>query len=423
MIPEIVKIEKEGKNYLLFNKRGMVLELSSKEYSIFSRFARQKRFPSLHKEFFNRLCSYEMTSFNGYKARKVPVEYSQKLLNHNSPEPVFKSPIVAHLGLTSSCNMGCKYCSVRKPYNKVSELSTAEWKKVIGKLAGLGVFQIGFTGGEPTLRKDIVELAKHVTKNKCTFNLTTNGWNLDEKLIVSLKKEGMRQCQVSLDCHIPAVNDRLRGKNSFEHACYAIKLLKRNGIVVGIDCVVSKNNLPHITEFVRWLSKEDIPYLTLIKIKQGDLSLETFKRLYPGYFEYGKVIEQICSRENVMPCVTLDCGSVSNLQYTLNDDELRKVPIAGCPAGHTLLSIAPNGDIYPCVALGSPEFYIGNALKDDLNHLWNDNTILQELRQVKSEVKGRCKDCSRLDHCRAGCRGIAYSLYNDVWESDKTCRR
>lgn len=423
MLSNIVRIEREGRSYLLFNKRGMVLELNKREYEIFKSYAYQEKFPSKHKTFFNKLCSYEMTDFGGYDAKSVPVEYSQKLLYHNSSKPVFKSPIVAHLGLTAACNMKCRYCSVRKPYHKVKELSTLEWKNVIDKLAGLGVFQIGFTGGEPTLRKDIVDLAKYVTKNKCTFNLTTNGWNLDEDLVLALKEAGMRQCQVSLDCHVASVNDRLRGKGAFEHAYSAIKLLKKHDIIVGIDCVVSNNNLGYVSDFVGWLSKEQIPYLTLIKIKQGDLSLENFKQLYPDYFKYSKIIEQLCNRKNALPCVTLDCGSVSNLQYTLKDDELKKVPIAGCPAGHTLLSIAPNGNIYPCAALGSHEFNVGNALKDDLQKIWKNSTILCELRQVKSEIKGQCKNCSRLDHCRAGCRGIAYSLYDDVWESDKTCRR
>ncbi|MCG2718312.1 MAG: radical SAM protein [Nanoarchaeota archaeon] len=423
MIPNIIKIEKEGKNYILFNKRGMVLELTAKEYSVFKKYAGQKKIPKNHEEFFNKLCCYEMTEFEDHAPTNVPKEYSQKLFHHNSDKPVFKSPIIAHLGITSACNMKCRYCSIRQPYNKIKELSTDDWKIIIKKLADLGVFQIGFTGGEPTLRKDLINLARYVSSLDCTFNLTTNCWKLDEKLISKLKEAGMRQCQVSLDCHVPKVNDKLRAKGSFKSVSKAIDLLKKYDISVGIDCVVSKNNLNHIPEFVEWLSKKDVPYLTLIKIKQGDLPLEVFKKLLPDYFEYSQIIEKLCDRKNADPCVTLDCGSVSNLQYTLKDDELSKVPIAGCPMGHTLLSISPNGDIYPCVALSSQEFKVGNALKDDLKSMWKDNNVLKELRLVKSKVQGICKGCDRLDHCRGGCRGIAYSLYGNLWESDKTCLR
>lgn len=421
VIKNIIKIEKEGNNYILFNKRGMVLELSLHEYIIFKKFAQQKHFPKEHHDFFNKLCYYEMTNFEGYTPKKVSIEYSQKLLHHNSNKPVFKSPIIAHLGITSVCNMRCEYCSIRKPYNKTRELSTEEWKIIIKKLADLGIFQIGFTGGEPTLRKDLVELAQYVDSLKCTFNLTTNCWNVSEQLIIDLKKSGMRQCQVSLDCYIPGINDRLRTKGSFERVLKTIRLLKRHNVAVGIDCVVSKNNIKYIPGFVKWLGKQLVPFLTLIKIKQGDLPLKKFKELLPDYIEYSKLIDQLCNRENINPCITLDCGSVSNLQYALKDEELVKVPIAGCPVGHTLLSVSPNGDMYPCVALSNHEFKIGNALKDDIKDIWLNNMVLHKLRELKSRVKGQCSKCSRLDHCRAGCRGIAYSLYNELWESDKTC--
>jgi len=200
-------------------------------------------------------------------------------------------------------------------------------------------------------------------------------------------------------------------------------MLLSNGFIVGVDCVVSNNNLKCIPEFVKWLEKEKVHGLTLIKIKKGDLPLGGFRKQLPGYLEYSKLIEELCDRVNEMPNVTIDCGSVSNLEYTLKDNELDIVPVAGCPVGHTLLSIAPNGDIYPCVALNQAEFKLGNALKDDLEKIWNNSEVLKELRSVKSKIHGKCKGCDRLDHCRGGCRGIAYSLYNHLWESDKTCGR
>ncbi|MBU1031054.1 MAG: radical SAM protein [Nanoarchaeota archaeon] len=401
----------------------MVLELTKKEHETFKKHAHKKRFPKEHKQFFETLSAYEMTNFEDYQPKRIPIKYSQKLLNHNDSTPVFKSPIIAHLGITSACNMNCKYCSIRTPYHKLKELSTNEWKKIIKKLCDLGVFQIGFTGGEPTLRKDIVELAKFVTAQKSTFNLTTNCWKLDEKLIVELKNVGMKQCQVSLDCHTPKINDKLRTKGSAKKVSEAIKLLQKHEIIVGIDCVVSKNNLTHIPEFVKWLNKMNVQYLTIIKIKQGDLPIKTFKKLLPGYNEYSKLIEQLCNRENINPCITIDCGSVSNLHYTLKNEEIKKIPVAGCPAGHTLLSISPNGDIFPCVALSKEKHKIGNALHDDLKKIWVENNTLRELREIKKRVTGKCKTCDRLNHCRAGCRGIVESLYNDLWASDITCEK
>lgn len=423
MMKDIVKVEREGNAYVLFNTRGMVLELTEEEYALFRKHGNQKRFPAEHADFFNTLTSYGMTSFEEYTPAKAPLRYSRKLLTHQGETPVFKAPLIAHLGLTSQCNMRCAYCSVRQPYNALKELSTAQWKSVITKLCSLGVFQIGLTGGEPTLRKDIVELARHITAQKATFNLTTNCWALTEELIHELKDAGMRQCQLSLDCHLPEVNDALRQKGSCERVKSAMRLLKRQGITVGIDCVVSNNNIAHIPGLVRWLASEEIPYLTLIKLKQGDLPLERFRELLPGYGEYSRLIESLCNRRNENPCVTVDCGSVSNLHYTLKEHELDRMPVAGCPVGHTLLSIAPNADVFPCVALSAPEFRLGNALTDDLAEMWQTNGMLRQLRQVKRRVEGKCGSCPRLDYCRGGCRGIVYALSQRLWQSDNTCER
>lgn len=423
VISNLVKTEKFEGSYVLFNKAGLVLELNRKEYRIFREHADKQALPITHRQFFKKLCDYGVTSFRDYTPEKPDKVYSKRLLGANTRKPAFKAPIITHLGLTNTCNMGCEYCSVRQGYFGMNELTTEEWKGVITKLADLGVFQIGLTGGEPTLRKDLLEIAKHIEDSNCTFNLTTNAYNLDEDLIKKLVAAGLRQCQVSLDSNIASVNDKLRGKGTCDRIKKGIKLLKKHAVCVGIDCVVSNNNIDYIPQLVRWLSENSIQYLTLIKIKQGALSPRRFSVLLPGYSKYCATLENLAKRRNTNPCVTIDCGSVNNLQNVLKEEELETVPVAGCPSGHTLLSIAPNGDIYPCVALGGSEFKVGNALNDDLKDLWLNSPVLGNLREVKKRVTGRCASCNRLDYCRGGCRGLAYSLSSKLWASDITCNR
>ncbi|MCX6774831.1 MAG: radical SAM protein, partial [DPANN group archaeon] len=258
-------------------------------------------------------------------------------------------------------------------------------------MADWGVFQIGFTGGEPTLRKDIVELAKYVCKNGCVFNLTTNGWFLDEELVSKLISAGMKQCQVSMDSHIPAIHDALRGKGSCEKVMKSIQLLKSKGVAVGIDCVVSKNNIKLIPDFIEWIRKENLPYLTLLKLKKGDLSQEDFLSLSPSYEEYSGLIRHVCSRgKNENPNITLDCGSVSNLQAVAEKKKFENIPTSGCPIGHHLICIAPNGDVYACAALLDKKFCLGNALTDNLEKIWTNNSLLKNFRLVKKKIIGRC---------------------------------
>lgn len=425
MLKNIVKIKKEGAEYLIFTSKGMLISLNKEEFELFNKYGKKKEIKEEYKDFLSKLAYFGVLEFKNFKPKEQTKTYDLSLKDHNSSSPLYPSPILAHLAITNKCNMACKYCSVRNIHKKIKqeELTTEQWKNIIGKLADWGVFQIGFTGGEPTLRKDIIELARFVSKKGCVFNMTTNGWLLDEKLVDKLVKAGMKQCQVSLDSHIPEIHDNLRGNNSYERVIKAINLLKKKKVAVGIDCVVSKNNLSSIPEFIEWIAKEKIPYLTLIKIKKGDLSYEDFVKLSPDYKEYSDLIKQICLREkNENPNITLDCGSVSNIQAVTKKENFSNIPIAGCPIGHHLICISPNGEIYACAALLEKNLCLGNILSGDIIKIWNKNILLKKLRLIKSTIKGKCRTCERLDFCRGGCRGIANSISKSLFVSDPTCK-
>jgi AdoMet-dependent heme synthase len=360
----IIKIDRRKGEYLIFSKEGMLLSLDKNEFRIFQEFGDKKNIDFDNKFFLSKLVSYGILEFENYKINRdidqqKEREYDLSLYYHNLEKPIYPAPILAHLAITNKCNMNCLYCSVRKlhSFNK-KELSTEEWKKIIKKLADFGVFQIGFTGGEPTLRKDLPELVKFTHELGCVCNLTTNGWFLDEKLVEKLIKAGLKQCQVSLDSHIEKIHDKLRGEGSFKRAVSAIELLKKKEVVVGIDCVISKNNIGSILDMVKWIKEKQIPYLTLIKLKKGDLTKKDYEKLALDYIKYSDLIKEICKREsNKDPNITLDCSSVSNLQNIAKKEELLKIPIAGCPIGHHLICSSPEGDIYPCAALLDKKFY------------------------------------------------------------------
>ena len=424
MIKDIVKIKREGKDFLIFSSFGMLISLDKKEYSIFKKYGKSKKISSKHKDFLGKLASYGILEFENYKPEIIKKEYDLSLKDHDSSKPIYPAPVLAHLAITNKCNMACKYCSVRNLHKKIcsNELSTSQWKKIISKLSNWGVFQIGFTGGEPTLRKDIIELVYYVHKKGCACNLTTNGWFLDEKLVKELSDAGLKQCQVSLDSHILQIHEKLRGEGSFARVIKSIELLKKKGIAVGIDCVVSKNNIHTIPSFIKWIENNKIKYLTLIKLKKGDLSDADFHKLSPDYSAYSEIIRNVCLRKtNENPNITLDCGSTCNLQQVASIEKFSKTPVSGCPLGHHLICISPNGDIYPCAALLEKKFHLGNILEDDIKLIWNDHLLLKQFRQIKSKINGKCKNCERLDLCRGGCRGISYSASEKMFESDPSC--
>lgn len=412
----------------MFNENGRLVELTKKESELFDKYGKLKTFPDNltlnEKNILQNLCDLELIDYKDYNPKITKKNFSHKLYYSDSGKSIHPAPLLAHLAITSLCNMRCKYCSVREnhAHQDGRELTTEEWKIIIKKLSDAGVFQIGFTGGEPTLRKDIIELMKYTEDMGCVCNLTTNGWLFTKEFARKMADTKIKQCQISLDSFDKNIHDGLRGAGSLERVEKTISLLHDEGIHVGIDCVVSKNNIRDIPNMIRECEKRKVEYVTLIKLKKGDLDEKTFQELVPDYDEYGKLIESLCFRENKMPNVTIDCASISNLQYTLKDEELTRIPTAGCPIGHNLICISPNGDIYPCAALMGPEFRLGNILKDDFKEIWNNNPVLKNLRSIKRNVVGKCKNCPRLDFCRGGCRGISQTLAGDLFAGDKSCK-
>ena len=104
---------------------------------------------------------------------------TRDLLDRDIPFHDLDEPCeVVHLEISNRCNMSCPYCYVREKRGKA--LSTGQWRAILADLAGYGVFQVTFGGGEPTLREDLKELALHTRRLGLNLCMTTNGLRLPE---------------------------------------------------------------------------------------------------------------------------------------------------------------------------------------------------------------------------------------------------
>jgi cyclic pyranopterin phosphate synthase len=109
------------------------------------------------------------------------------------------------LSLTDRCNFHCSYCSPLAPERHEDPLTRPEVARLVGLFARLGVRRIRLTGGEPTLRRDLVEIVRDVAS--CPgieeVALTTNGQALAE-LAGPLRQAGVGRINISLDTLDPA---------------------------------------------------------------------------------------------------------------------------------------------------------------------------------------------------------------------------
>jgi len=162
--------------------------------------------------------------------------------------------------LTNNCNFNCKYCKPKGSKSFTKDVPTPKVKEIISTFTTLGVDKIRFTGGEPFLRKDFLEILKFTSNISSLKNisLTTNGIYLDkhlDKLVVNKVKS----INISLDTLKANKFKEITGGN-LEKVLANIKLAtKIKGLKVKINCVLIKDfNLDEIHDFIELTRELDI---------------------------------------------------------------------------------------------------------------------------------------------------------------------
>src|SRR5882672_8358479 len=124
--------------------------------------------------------------------------------------------------LTYRCPLKCPYCSNPLELRRYrQELDTETWQRVLAEAAGLGVIHVNFSGGEPLVRRDLVELVAEARRRNLFSTLITSAMGADEPRLSALRDAGLDALQISLQDTRAVENDWLGGAHSYETKCRA----------------------------------------------------------------------------------------------------------------------------------------------------------------------------------------------------------
>ena len=153
--------------------------------------------------------------------------------------------------ITYRCPLQCPYCSNPLELARYrNELDTSAWVRVFEQAADLGVAQLHLSGGEPLVRRDVLDLVRAARECELYSNLSTGATLADERMIESLRKAGLDHLQVSLLDTERESNDRLAGAPSWGRKRDAVLAAKRIGFPVTLNVVLHRHNLERIGEVV-----------------------------------------------------------------------------------------------------------------------------------------------------------------------------
>jgi 12,18-didecarboxysiroheme deacetylase len=366
------------------------------------------------------------------------LRYSRKsgdLPSHLLQFSADKKPVVVW-NMTRRCNLKCIHCySNSADMDYPDELTTGEGKKLIDDLAAFGSPVILFSGGEPLLRKDLLELARYATDKKMRAVISTNGTLITKKIAAELQKIGLSYVGVSLD-GLEKTHDKFRGKKgAFAGAIEGIRNCRDAGIKVGIRFTVNKHNVADVPAMFELLRREKIERLCFYhlvyagrgsKLRDEDLSHEQTRKLIDLIAaETKKMFEEGLSPEILTVDNHAD-GPYLYLKMKKENPERAKEILEllemneGNSSGVGIGCISWDGEVYP------DQFWrnqsLGNVRRRPFSEIWTDETneFLRKLKNKKKHVHGRCAGCAWLNVCAGNFRARAEAA-GDLWGDDPAC--
>jgi len=370
------------------------------------------------------------------------------------------APFQVVWNITHVCNLKCVHCYESAGAKGQDELSTEEALRGIDILADAGVLILAFSGGEPTMRPDILRLIEHSSKRGMFTAMATNAMLFSSrKKVQQFKKAGLQFAQISLDGLNPETHDRFRGvPGCFEKTVQGIKNCVAEGLFVEMATTVTRFNYREIPGVIDFAEKLGVNWFMLynfvptgrgVEIVKSDLTPDEREDVLKLCWNKMKVADvdvlstapqfaRIAQEIEAKPILTGDAGLIASGTQSQSEDyvvpthfynpklsgQLKRLAdfIGGCGAGRFYLSLEPNGDIYPCVFFPHNEaMRVGNLFKDDFEEIWRNSKLFWKIRD-KDKLKENCGSCQYRYTC-GGCRARAYNYFNDVLAPDPGCVR
>jgi MoaA/NifB/PqqE/SkfB family radical SAM enzyme len=307
-------------------------------------------------------------------------------------------PVLATLVTNYSCNFHCEMCDMPRRGGEVaaqawSELTTAGLAAVLDDLHALGALGVGFTGGEPLLRRDIFELLAHAHTLGMITHLNTNGSLLDEAAAAKILSAGVDSLNISVDGSRAATHDAIRGvPGAFEKACAAVRTVDRlrrkegSAIRLKMVTVVSERNVDEIQAI-----------LALARDLGADCS-EFIPRqpfLEPpaagGDSAGGKPSAHLLDAARLLGEARDRGGMLENSAGMLRLFEpsfLGQPSPLRCFAGYNSIAVDNFGEIYPCLPWLNWGRSVGNVRDRPLTRFW----YAPEYRAIR-EKTAQCREC------------------------------
>lgn len=347
-----------------------------------------------------------------------------------------KRPVIVW-NITRRCNLKCVHCYAHaKDQVFDNELTTEQGKNLIDDLSQFKVPVLLLSGGEPTIREDLPELAAYAIEKGMRAVISTNGTLITQQMARVLKDIGLSYVGISLD-GMEKIHDRFRGvKGAFRAALEGIKNCQDAGIKVGLRFTINKFNVAEIENIFNLLEDMDIPracFYHLVyagrgsKLVEEDLTHDETRKAVDMIMDLTKKLHDKGKEKEILTVDNHADGPYIYLRL-LKEDPKRAAEVLellkmneGNNSGRGIGCISWDGEVYADQFWRHHSF--GNVQKRPFSEIWTDTSepLMKKLKEKKKYVKGRCAKCRWLDVCAGNFRVRAEAVTGDAFAPDPAC--
>jgi PqqA peptide cyclase len=326
-------------------------------------------------------------------------------------------PLWLVLELTYRCPLQCPWCSNPLNFGQITnELSTEEWKRVLGEARSLGSLQLGFTGGEPLARLDLEELVAEAESLGFYTNLITSAIGLTSQRLHALKAAGLKQIQVSLQSHDELTTNMLVGADAFKQKIAAIKEIKSLGFPVVLNIPVVRQNISHATAYLEMALDLGVDYVEFANIQYYNWALLNRDELMPSR-------EELIACEQEVNAFRDKTGKKMVVFFVIPDYFNGKPKACMNGWGSIIMTIAPDGVALPCQEARVLKGLDFPSVRDhSLEWIWKESPSFDKFRGDEW-MKEPCRSCDEKEIDYGGCRCQAYLLTGDASNPDPACSK
>jgi len=321
--------------------------------------------------------------------------------------------------LTYRCPLQCPYCANPIDFAGQNELSTEQWIEVFQQSRALGAAQLGFSGGEPLLRKDLTELMKAARELGYYSNLLTSGIGLNEARLDEFASAGLDHIQVSFQAADEEVNDLLAGsKQAFAKKLNVARAVKAHGWPMVLNFVIHRHNIEQLPRIIELCLELEADFVELATCQFSGWALLNRAGLLPTREQLQRAEQTTLQYRKQLAAQNHPCQLIFVVPDYYED---RPKACAG-GWGRLFLDITPDGTALPCHSARELPITFPNVREYSIEQIWQHADGFNRFRG-DDWMTEPCRSCPEKTKDFGGCRCQAFALTGDALATDPVCAK